>query len=108
MSQIVELSDSNFAAETASGYTLVDFTAEWCGPCRTVAPIVTQLASELEGRARVAKLDVDRNPSVAMKYRVMGMPTFILFHDGRPVATLVGAHPKRAFDAFVKQHVALA
>ncbi len=73
---------------------LVDFWATWCGPCRMIAPAVEQLAGEYEGRAKVAKVDVDECPDIARKYGVMSIPTLIVFKDGQPANKAVGALPK--------------
>lgn len=73
---------------------LVDFWATWCGPCRMIAPIVEQLASEYEGRAKVGKLDVDENPDIARQYGVMSIPTLVVIKDGQIAAKVVGAYPK--------------
>ena len=73
---------------------LVDFWAAWCGPCRTVGPIVEELAEEYKGKVKVAKLDVDNNKQVASKYGVRGIPTLMLFKDGQIVDQIVGAVPK--------------
>jgi thioredoxin 1 len=74
---------------------LIDFTAAWCGPCKTVAPILDELAVEQADRLSIAKVDVDEQPDIAQRYDVMSMPTFILFKDGQPVHRLVGARGKR-------------
>lgn len=73
---------------------LVDFWATWCGPCRMIAPIVEQLATEYEGRAKVGKVDVDENPDIARQYGVMSIPTLAVIKDGQIVSKVVGAYPK--------------
>ncbi|MDO4247205.1 MAG: thioredoxin [Deinococcus sp.] len=103
-----ELTDSNFKDETASGLTLVDFWAPWCGPCRIIAPVIEELAGQYEGRVKVAKVNVDENPATSGQFRVMSIPTMILFKDGQPVEGMVGAQPKRAFEALLDKHLGVA
>jgi thioredoxin len=93
---IVTLSDSTFD-ETIGGAdtpVLVDFWAEWCGPCKMIAPVLEEIASEQGGKLQVAKLNVDDNPGTAMKYNVMSIPTLLVFKGGEPVKRLVGAKGK--------------
>ncbi len=104
----VELSDSNFTAEISEGLTLVDFWAPWCGPCRIIAPVIEELAGQYEGRVKIGKLNVDDNPMVQGQYRVMSIPTLILFKDGQPVEGVVGAQPKRAFEALLDKYAVTA
>ena len=99
----VELTDSTFQSETAEGLTLVDFWAPWCGPCRIIAPVIEELAGQYEGRVKVAKLNVDDNPAVSGQFRVMSIPTMILFKDGKPVDMKVGAMPRGQLRAWVDQ-----
>lgn len=73
---------------------LVDFWAEWCGPCKMIAPIVDEIAMEYDGKIRVAKMDADENQNVLMEYNIMGIPTLILFKDGQPVERITGYKPK--------------
>lgn len=82
---------------------LVDVWAAWCGPCRMMEPIIEELAHELKGRAGVAKLDADENPDFLAQYGIQGIPTFLLFKDGRLAGRLVGARPKRDFVELVRQ-----
>lgn len=99
---IVHVSDENFEVEVLQSDkpVLVDFTATWCGPCKMLAPLIEQLAREWDGRAKVAKLDVDNNPSITMSYQVMGVPTLILFVNGQAVERSTGYQPK---DRLVKK-----
>ena len=94
----ITLSETTFDEEIngASTPVLVDFWAEWCGPCRMIAPILDEIASEQEGRLTVAKLNVDDAPDVARRFGVMSIPTLILFNDGEPAKRVVGAKPKAA------------
>ncbi|MFN3555423.1 MAG: thioredoxin [Bacteroidales bacterium] len=92
----LELTDSNFdeLVLKSDKPVLVDFWAEWCGPCRMVAPIVSEIASEYEGKAVVGKLDVDGNPEVAMRYGIRNIPTILFFKNGEVADKQVGAVPK--------------
>ena len=93
---IVTLSDATFD-ETVGGAekpVLVDFWAEWCGPCKMIAPVLEEIATEQGDKLEIAKLNVDDNPSTAMKYNVMSIPTLLVFKDGEPVKRLVGAKGK--------------
>ncbi len=102
---ILHLSTQDFDQTISKGVTLVDFFAEWCGPCKMMAPVVEQLAQEYAGRAKVAKIDVDHNIEIAMRYRVQGVPTFGIFKDGQMVHRIVGGvgyQPlKEALEAFL-------
>lgn len=80
---------------------LVDFWATWCGPCRMVAPVVEQIASEYSEKLQVAKLDVDQNPDVAMKYGIMSIPTLMIFRDGKIAQRMVGYMPKETMKKYV-------
>ena len=94
----ITLSASTFDEEINSASTpiLVDFWAEWCGPCKLIAPILDEIASEQEGSLTVAKLNVDEAPDVARRFGVMSIPTMILFDGGEPAKRMVGAKPKEA------------
>ena len=87
---MVHLTDENFQQSVADGVTLVDFYATWCGPCRMIAPIVEQLAGKVQGKARVAKLDIDQAQQTTGSLQITSVPTLILFKDGKEVKRVVG------------------
>ena len=92
------VSDANFGEEVLSSKepVLVDFWAEWCGPCRAIAPVLEELSSELQGKVKIVKLNVDENPSTTVKYGVRSIPTMILYKDGQPVDMKIGAGTPKA------------
>ncbi|GHB42920.1 thioredoxin [Streptomyces viridiviolaceus] len=96
-SGVAEVTDADFTAEVieADLPVLVEFTADWCPPCRQMAPVLSALATEEADRFRVVQLNVDRNPATTNAYKVLSMPTFMVFRDGEPVRSMVGARPKR-------------
>ena len=104
----VTFTDENFEQEAGEGLVLVDFWAPWCGPCRMVGPIIEQLAEDYEGKIKVGKLNVDDNQQTAMSYRVMSIPTVILFKDGEPVEVMIGAQPKGSYQNKLEKHVQAA
>jgi thioredoxin 1 len=91
------LTNENFKEEIldASGVALVDFWAPWCGPCRMVAPIIDELATEYEGRVKIGKVNTDENMEISANYNIMSIPTMIVFKDGKAVDQIVGAYPKK-------------
>jgi thioredoxin 1 len=99
--------DASFEADVlkADGFVLVDFWAEWCGPCKQIAPFLETLATEYEGRLQVCKVDVDANNETPARYGVRGIPTLILLKDGAVVATKVGALAKAQLTAFIQSHM---
>ena len=98
MGEPIEVSESTWDDEVINSElpVLVDFWAEWCGPCKMIAPAVHDLALEYDGKLNVAKLDVDSAPNIAMKYRVSSIPALIFFKEGQPVDQIIGAVPKGA------------
>ncbi len=94
----MELTDQNFDQIVGQkGVALVDFWAVWCGPCRAVAPVIEQLSSDYDGKAVIAKVDVDNNPETAMKYGIRSIPTVVVFKDGEIVDKIVGATTKSVY-----------
>ncbi len=100
---IVQISDSSFDADVlqAEGPVLVDFWAEWCGPCKMIAPVLEELASEYGEKLKICKMDVDANPETAPKYGIRGIPTLILFNNGDVAGQKVGALSKSQLSEFI-------
>ena len=107
MSKTIELTDSNFDQEISSSEVpvLVDYWAEWCGPCKMVGPILEELANDLEGKIIICKVDVDTNKDSAAKQKVMSIPTLVLFKNGEPVDQRVGALTKNQLEEFINQYI---
>jgi thioredoxin 1 len=95
------LTDDNFIQEIANGVTVVDFHAEWCGPCRMLAPILEQVANEVNGKATIAKVDIDSEQKTAAQFQITSVPTLILFKDGKEVNRLIGLRNADAVKEFV-------
>ncbi len=107
MSNPIYVSDETFESEVLQSETpvLVDFYADWCGPCRIISPMLEEIVEELDGAFRVAKLDIDDNGATAVKYGVRSIPTLILFKGGRPVERWVGIVPKQLVLSRARDHV---
>ena len=101
------VTDDNFATEVLQSQqpVLVDYWAEWCGPCKMIAPILDEIARDYAGRLKVAKLNIDENPKVPGEYGIRGIPTLILFRGGNVEATKVGALSKSQLTAFIDSHL---
>jgi len=105
MPSILELTNANFEQEVTNheGWVLVDFWAPWCGPCRTMTPILEEIAKTFEGQLKVAKINVEDQQEIAGIYKIRGIPTFTILKDGQVVNTHVGSSSKAAFQMFVEQ-----
>ncbi|MBQ2479191.1 MAG: thioredoxin [Erysipelotrichales bacterium] len=103
----MEIIDSTtFDSVIHEGVTLVDFFATWCGPCKMMAPVLEQLSREMEGKAKIVKVDVDESEDLAVRFGIMSIPTMILFKDGNAVEMAVGFQPKPQIAALLNRHIA--
>ena len=104
---VEKVTDATFEADVlkASGPVVVDFWAEWCGPCRMIAPALEEISHSLNGKVKIVKLNVDENPGVASKYGIMSIPTLMLFKDGQLAARQVGAAPKQKLEQWITASV---
>lgn len=107
MAKPIQVTDDTFEEKVVNADTpvLVDFWAEWCGPCKMIAPVLEELSTELGDKLVIGKLDVDENQSTAMAFGVMSIPTLMLFKGGEPVATLVGYQPKEQLKSKLTPHL---
>ena len=109
-SNVLNVTDTNFVAEIeqAKGLSLVDFWAVWCGPCQVIAPVIEQLAEQMAGKVKFAKLDTDTNQNTAVRFNVRSIPTIMFFKDGKHVDTVIGADPriKTILEGKIQQHSA--
>jgi thioredoxin 1 len=105
MADVVEVTDATFDEEILNSTVpaMVDFWAEWCGPCKMVGPVVEELAEAYKGRIKIAKMDVDGNRQTPARFGIRNIPTLILFKDGQVVQTIIGAHPKGHLDEELKK-----
>ncbi|XXQ68378.1 thioredoxin TrxA [Neisseriaceae bacterium B1] len=105
--KIVHVTDATFEAEVlqANVPVLLDFWAPWCGPCKMIAPVLDQLAEEFDGKVKIAKMNVDENQNIPAQFGVRGIPTLIVFKDGKPIANKVGALAKAQLEAFVNASI---
>ena len=101
----IALNDNNFKEEIKEGVVLVDFWAEWCGPCQMMLPILEELSTRMEGKAKICKLNVDESPTTAGEFRVMSIPTLIVFKDWVPVETLVGVQQADSLEATLTKYL---
>jgi thioredoxin 1 len=107
MGQAVAVTDQSFQSEVLNSPipVLVDFWASWCGPCRVVAPVVEEIATEYKDKLKVVKVDVDANQDVSARYRILSIPTLMVFKGGQEVDRVIGAAPKQMLLATVKKHL---
>jgi thioredoxin 1 len=105
--KISHITDGTFEEEVLKNDVpvLADFWAEWCGPCKTIAPVLEEIAQEYDGRLKIAKINVDENPEAPVRFGIQGIPTIILFKDGEPVERLVGAMPKDQLLSHIRPHL---
>lgn len=107
MADIINVTDTSFESDVLKGEgpILLDFWAEWCGPCKMLAPSLSELATELDGKISIAKLNIDENPTVPSRFGVRGIPTLMIFKDGQVTATKIGALPKGQLKTWIEQNI---
>lgn len=103
-----ELSENDFDATTSRGAVLIDFSAEWCGPCKAMLPVLGRIAEQYADRLQIFSVDIDKTPALAMRHGVMSVPTFLLFHQGKAVERIVGAVPEKELKKTLDRYVEAA
>jgi len=104
MAKVINSNEFNSEVINSNGVVLVDFSAEWCGPCKMLAPIIDELSNEMEGKNKVFKIDVDQSGDIAQKYNVMNVPTVMIFKNGEVVEKVVGFQPKEVLKSKLEAH----
>ena len=103
----IKITNANFRKEVLESEetVLIDFWASWCGPCRMMAPVIEQLASEYDGRAKVGKINVDEEPDLAQQFQIMSIPTFVFMKNGKVIHQLIGVRPKEELQSFLENNL---
>lgn len=105
MLRVVNNNEFQTEVINSNGVVLVDFFATWCGPCKMVAPVLEALSSEMEGKVTILKVDIDQSMELAQQYKIMSVPTMMVFKDGKPVETIMGFQPKESIKAKLEAHI---
>lgn len=103
--KVLQLTIDNFSETISKGVTLVDFWAEWCGPCKMLLPVIDELAVEMDGKAKVGKVNIDNQEAIALKYGIMSIPTVIIFKDGEVAEKAVGFRQKAVLAQMIKKYL---